>query len=720
MRSLPGPDASSSISPRTKTRKPNRQRSDNSTFENSLGYRLATEGSRSTTDMGANGALQIWPKVSSQTYQHLPDDAQKKPCAYHRSFSENLTRSRDDVLTPHSYQDTASRRQLLQPVSRRPTIHAAISHPDFHSKRQDEINQVPRGSQQTTRSHRLGLSRLFGRDKEVKNKAKFDSRIKELEQHETDVHHVSAHVKPVEPSTKSTIQRSQKTTFDRNATENAKIHVRRPPKGVKHWFDALDDSDDCDFPEVVQAPPEHVTTATFRPSLGPGRLRVAPTSRISPAVDAVQDPFMFKSVNGQSLQEQSVLNLESSDEDELSEPPSPDRWPEQHLNVQRPELQRNKSTDTRESVFSMMTTMTSGSIPIINADSLYRTPLPPLPAPLQHQHSSLDTAHLPAPLRTHRPEVNVTRSRSRAATGHSHTDSIVSAISGASDSTTRVMTVTQEEMALLEMMRRKRAEMHNSNGSAQPAHRQDDVSPVSSRPTHAFERQNSHARSIASSTISRDSERSVLGTVFPAPPTADRRSKQSQLSRGISEEKILAHPHGDEFERTQHATPAKPVSEIPIMFELDATPPSGNKPADDQLLPSVSYSQPTQKGSPQAQAQKTKISPPSYDSADPYQLAPDLDFSTLDLLPLPPRAYSPCPSTSRSSLGGGSSSSALTPTDGNSATSRAQALEVVGHGESHAQDFLCELDVKRNSRLDMGPAGAGNDVLAAWTALGGV
>lgn len=713
MRSFPQTDASSSISPRTKIEKTGRKRSDNSSFENSLSYRLATEGSRSTTDMGANGALQIWPKVSSQTYQHLPDDAQKQ--TYHRSFSENVTRSRDDVSTLHSYQDTASRR-LQQPISRRPTIHAAVSHPDFHTKRKDDVNQLPRGSQQTTRSHRLGLSRLFGRDKEAKNKAKFESRIKELELHETDVHHVKAHIKPAEPSPKSTIQRSQKTTFDRNATENAKIHVRRPPKGAKHWFDALDDSDDCDFPEVVQAPPEHVTTATFRPSLGPGRLRVAPTSRISPAVDPVQDPFMFTSVNGQNLQEKSVLNLESSDEDELSEPPSPDRWPEQHLNVQRPDSQRNKSSDTRESVFSMMTTMTSGSIPIINADSLYRTPLPPLPAPLQHQHSSLDTAHLPAPLRTQRPEINVTRSR--AATGHSHSDSIVSAISVASDSTTRVMTVTQEEMALLEMMRRKRAEMHNSNGSAHPAHRQEDVSPVSSRPTHAFERQNSHAKSIASSTISRDSERSVLGTVFPAPPTADRRSKQSQLSREMSGEKILANPQGNEYERTQPATPAKPVSETPIMFELDATPPSGHKRADEQLLPAVSYSQPTQKTTAQAQAQKTKITPPSYNSADPYQLAPDLDFSTLDLLPLPPRAYSPCPSTSRSSIGGRSSSSALTPTDANSATSGARGLEVVGQG--HAQEFICELDVKRNSRLDMGPAGAGNDVLAAWTALGGI
>ncbi|KAJ4341990.1 hypothetical protein N0V87_001316 [Didymella glomerata] len=51
--------------------------------------------------------------------------------------------------------------------------------------------------------------------------------------------------------------KSPKRLFKRDEYDNAKVHVRRPPKGVQHWFDALDeDSDEApDLPkQQVHAP----------------------------------------------------------------------------------------------------------------------------------------------------------------------------------------------------------------------------------------------------------------------------------------------------------------------------------------------------------------------------------------------------------------------------------------------------------------------------------
>ena len=46
---------------------------------------------------------------------------------------------------------------------------------------------------------------------------------------------------------------SPKRLFQRDQYDNAKVNVRRPPKGVQHWFDALDDDSD-ELPEDNRAP----------------------------------------------------------------------------------------------------------------------------------------------------------------------------------------------------------------------------------------------------------------------------------------------------------------------------------------------------------------------------------------------------------------------------------------------------------------------------------
>lgn len=768
MRNNPEPDGMSSSHHhhhhhRKVLEKKYRQRNNNPSFEDSVGYRLATEGSASySNDMGANGTLQIWPQVSSQTYQKLPDAGQRLP--YHRTINDAVNqRSREDVSTLHSYQDSLRRQPA---VSQQPsmasmrdmprkafhTLHASSSQPNFHTyipeiKRRVEVPPSPKSS----RSQRLGLSKIFGKDKEAKqSKNRFESRIEERVKKDNELYHIKAHVKPAElqpqPQPSTINQRSQKTVFDRNQTENAKINVRRPPKGIKHWFDGLDDSDE-DLPEVVQTSPEPVTTATFRPSLGPSRLRAAPTSCISPSIEPSQDYFRFKApseaprkpsnATGANLQDQSMLNLDSSDEEELSEPPSPGRWPEQSLELPRSNyLQPTKSNERRGSAFSMQTMMTSGSIPIINADEFFRTPLPPLPVPQQYTR---DPA-MPAPLRTKSSEMITTRNRS--ATGQSIPDSTRSGVSAmttgttgtnGTSSTTHVMTVTQDEMVLLEMMRRKRAEMHTGPGPQHPAHRHEPPRP------RGFERQNSTSKSIASSTLSRDSDRSVLGNIFPAPPTRSVSGRELLSDRRYhnQDEKGLAHVEEETpqvYERKLSATPQASDVRSPVFYELEApvTP--------LEHLPAVCYSRPTPKCQPSPSpllsptSQKTTtttttttrsklgLPPPPYDSADPYQLAPDLDFSPLDLLPLSARTYSPSLSTKRSSEGAASQFSAAMTDSASTNTSAGTASGSGGKGGVVGNEAeICELDVKRNSsKPPVSVQMAGSDVLAAWGALGGI
>lgn len=48
--------------------------------------------------------------------------------------------------------------------------------------------------------------------------------------------------------------KSPKRLFKRDEYDNAKVHVRRPPKGVQHWFDALDEDSD----EAPESPKQQV------------------------------------------------------------------------------------------------------------------------------------------------------------------------------------------------------------------------------------------------------------------------------------------------------------------------------------------------------------------------------------------------------------------------------------------------------------------------------
>ena len=133
----------------------------------------------------------------------------------------------------------------------------------------------------------------------------------------------------------------------RDSFNKAKVHVRRPPKGITHWFEALDDdSSDDDYPEVVE---DHMNApsvrsmqpsfTSFQPSLGPHRARAAPTSRVSQSADGMHDYFSYSSPRrrkhsrgendlhliSEDPNDRSVLDL-SSDEETPSRATSPAVW----------------------------------------------------------------------------------------------------------------------------------------------------------------------------------------------------------------------------------------------------------------------------------------------------------------------------------------------------------------------------------------------------------
>lgn len=280
----------------------------------------------------------------------------------------------------------------------------------------------------------------------------------------------------------------------RDSFNRAKIHVRRPPKGTTHWFDALDeDSSDGDYPEVVEppssAPPGRLT---FQPSLGPNRARAAPTSFVSQSSDLSADYFSYshqvrsgrrrknsaldsdagsQRYGQDDLHSTSVLDLSSDDETPLARSPgwdmmTPSPGPHHLAYFRRGTMHRKGSANPfgsagmRQSMASMQTTLTSGTIPFIMRISpmIDHPSTPPVPFLARHPASYLAL--------TGRPPTADSISRSARSptirqSGRSQPSVTASVLSTANTLATQsglnYVAVTSEEMAVLESMRRKRA-----------------------------------------------------------------------------------------------------------------------------------------------------------------------------------------------------------------------------------------------------------------------
>lgn len=162
------------------------------------------------------------------------------------------------------------------------------------------------------------------------------------------------------------------------------------------------------------------------------------------------------------------------------------------------------------------------------------------------------------------------------------------------------------------------------------------------------------------------------GTAFPAPPS----------SRVVHETENMNYFTVDDKRTDRSSDMLTPHSSV--LAELEAP---------SEQLRAMCFEKPRKSDS------RNKLVP-FENTSDPYQLAPDLELSTIDLLPLPTRTYSP-------SLAG-TCSSAMTPEFGNHGVT---GFAVAG-SENGSEPDAYRNSVKTIDSADM-------DVLAAWGRLGG-
>lgn len=304
--------------------------------------------------------------------------------------------------------------------------------------------------------------------------------------------------------------------FKRDEYDNAKVHVRRPPKGVQHWFDALDEdsdetSDDTKVPlyapkavranVMPQIPVRKASLDRLSTNGVPSRRdkhpsRFAPGARhdtfshedlvdvsrlTSPSEYSLNTQNSMKStktkesaISKTNLQDSSVLSISSS-EDEFDHGSSKARkfavrksldMSADADDVVIGQAQAFELRQHRRPSIGMMSTRTS-STSAATIEVMY-TPEPPFPAynfPRRSDYSGYRlSGHIRQPSVIHEDEDFRPQTALNAPLSPD-TRSIVSARTSASEphfranGSRKMMAVTAEEEALLELMRKKRAAM---------------------------------------------------------------------------------------------------------------------------------------------------------------------------------------------------------------------------------------------------------------------
>ncbi|KAL6159057.1 hypothetical protein ACJQWK_03453 [Exserohilum turcicum] len=314
---------------------------------------------------------------------------------------------------------------------------------------------------------------------------------------------------------------------EKDECDNAKVHVRRPPKGVTHWFDALDEdsSDNADEMEPAPAPapapravrshgalnhrdPVTQTNQSMASSVYSSRSQgaAAPHKRDSFALEDIVDvrhlasPSQYSVDTYQSqtssrtkgsalaktnLQDSSVLSFSSSeDEGDARRSEYRTNFSRQSMDsteyngdivIGRAQMYEVRPTHSRQASSGKMSTL-STSTNAATIEVMY-TPDPPLPS-YRYSRSraysgSKRNSHVRQPSVIHEDEDSRPRTYANTPSSPS-TRSVMSARTSASapqpqsDSLRKLMQVTAEEETLLELMRKKRADMHKQSGSQAP------------------------------------------------------------------------------------------------------------------------------------------------------------------------------------------------------------------------------------------------------------
>ncbi|KAH6865790.1 hypothetical protein BKA58DRAFT_227117 [Alternaria rosae] len=305
----------------------------------------------------------------------------------------------------------------------------------------------------------------------------------------------------------------------RDQYDNAKIHVRRPPKGVQHWFDALDEDSEDSQEEILDLEPKLHNSVATEPDLVPavgepsqgrnaahcdGRPQnpIPAYKRDSFALEDIVDithltsPSQYSldtyrshtsaktktsAISKTNLQDSSVLSFSSS-EDEVDDRSrsrkgsvrksmdSADYTGEIVIGrAQAYELPPHRRMQSSGKL-SILSTSTNATIEVMYA------PEPPFPS---HHHPRSSTysggrlsSHVRQPSIIHedddiRPKTAVTTPVSPTAHSVVSTRTSASAPQPQSEGSRKFMQVTPEEEALLELMRKKRAAMNKQIASSQ-------------------------------------------------------------------------------------------------------------------------------------------------------------------------------------------------------------------------------------------------------------
>lgn len=422
---------------------------------------------------------------------------------------------------------------------------------------------------------------------------------------------------------------------ERDVLDNAKVNVRRPPKGIQHWFEGLLEDSDEDLDEVATQLPKNDARSQQRPSHVPvrqsslGRVRgtepsadrlsrtanrsnaasmsnhhqshhnhrlAEPARPRSPSQQSNTSHATSKSKSGAlssaNLHSASVLSMSSDEEDEQEDSAqdttrmSTFSSPGDNIIIGKAQAfevnprSRGPSTsrvrDASESRQSARSTGTNAATIDVMLCTSTEEQLVSTTRQL-HNHKTPNSRY-PASIPEDDP-YNTTSASSppeKSSPGPLHSASR-STRSARSDSLARreqhkLMAVTEEEEALLEMMRRKRAAMakHSFAEGYKTALRQEQQGP-SSRPET---RGSSHAATPRSSVLAaNESPTKQTITLFPGPP-AGSGHRQSQYI----EFDDLDLPNGTQASEQQRSTPEHHRGASSKSYQLD--PPLNFPPLD--------------------------------------------------------------------------------------------------------------------------------------------
>ncbi|KAL9063557.1 MAG: hypothetical protein Q9157_008182, partial [Trypethelium eluteriae] len=327
-------------------------------------------------------------------------------------------------------------------------------------------------------------------------------------------------------SIKTTLSQSTQSTVSRSTGpekyDSPKLNVKRPPRGIQHWFEGIDIDEDEEDDEETEEKPTFDPSQSFdptrrlanasnavcipsrdsryqtmnkaEPSLAGEKSDVLdfahrpPTSRIRGPVATTPNGRKENGISHTNLQNHSVLSL-SSDEDETDVRDSRTR---PIHNTDRDDSGVTIRSTSRTTVFPIQHPVRKHVSPRKETDSLRHSGLtsgsiPIAPPNYQHMHPSALSEQNRHQKDNHKSsqsqsssvlnEENPTRNSSNSSDPfRSRSSTPTRPVSPASTITTvgteakrressRMMEVTKEEEALLAMMRRKRAAMAKSSFS---------------------------------------------------------------------------------------------------------------------------------------------------------------------------------------------------------------------------------------------------------------